>query len=200
MSKGQQTWTNRKTKHNRIRARMNRLCHISTTKNTRTVWKALRNIKWTLQLTKHATKSIPEMIKPKRHRCIKASNHWNQCLQLERGGGSDGNRESAGKKNNGQKYSNSNNKSNNSNTNNVNNNNNANKKNNANNRAERKPGTAYPPCETKCKANHSTENCYFGAVAVKWLPPCNRRPSHVQQYDTQSNEWENFQESAQPVS
>ena len=35
------------------------------------------------------------------------------------------------------------------------------------NRAKRKLKTVYPPCETCGKTNHSTENCYYGANAVK---------------------------------
>ena len=37
------------------------------------------------------------------------------------------------------------------------------------NRAERKPKTVYPPCETCGKTNHSTERCYHGANAAR--PP-----------------------------
>ena len=43
--------------------------------------------------------------------------------------------------------------------------------NSTNNRADRKPGTVYPPCETCGKTNHYTEEYYFGANAAN-------RPSH----------------------
>ena len=48
---------------------------------------------------------------------------------------------------------------------NVNNNNHNNYKNS--NRAEKKPETVYPSCETCGKTNHSTERCYVRANAAK---------------------------------
>ena len=64
---------------------------------------------------------------------------------------------------------NKNNDANNSNPNSNVNNNNDNNKNS--NRAERKPKTVYPPCETCWKTNHSTEKCYFEP-----MQPINRLP------------------------
>ena len=51
---------------------------------------------------------------------------------------------------------------------NVNNHNNNNR---SSNRAERKPRTVYPPCETRGKTNHSTEKCYNGANAANTPAP-----------------------------
>ena len=54
--------------------------------------------------------------------------------------------------------------------------NNPNNNNRISNRAERKPKTAYPPCETCGKTNYSTERCYQGANAANRPPPRKRRP------------------------
>ena len=68
----------------------------------------------------------------------------------------------------------------NSGANNSNPNNNGNKGNNNNNndknsnRAERRKESVYPPCETCGKTDHSTEKCYFGAIAAN-RPPRRRR-------------------------
>ena len=61
---------------------------------------------------------------------------------------------------------------------NVNNPNNSNRN---SNRAERKPKTVYPPCETCGKTNHSTERCYHGANAANRPPPRQRRPEKQNQ-------------------
>ena len=68
---------------------------------------------------------------------------------------------------------------------NVNNNNN---KNRNSNRAERKPKTVYPPCETCGKTNHFTERCYFGANAANRLPPLHRRPERQNQAPERANQ------------
>ena len=64
----------------------------------------------------------------------------------------------------GNKNSSANTSNPNSDVNNTNNNKNRSK-------AERKPKTVYPPCETCGKTNQSTEKCYFGANAANRQPP-----------------------------
>ena len=55
--------------------------------------------------------------------------------------------------------------------------NNTNTMNNKNsNRAERKPETVCPPCETCGETNHSTERCYVGAKAANRPPPRKSEP------------------------
>ena len=53
-------------------------------------------------------------------------------------------------------------------------------------RAERKPKTEYPPCETCSKTNHSTEKCYQGANAANRPPPRQRRPERQNQVQRNS--------------
>ena len=83
-----------------------------------------------------------------------------------------------GNKNSGANTSNST-----SNVNNFNNNNNKNS-----NRAERKPKTIYPPCETCGKTNHFKEKCYFGANAANRPPPRHRRPERQNQDPGRANQ------------
>ena len=70
---------------------------------------------------------------------------------------------------------------------NVNNNNNNNNNKNGN-KAERKPKTVYPPCETWGKTNHSTERCHFGASAANRPPPRHRRPERQNQVPERTNQ------------
>ena len=56
------------------------------------------------------------------------------------------------------------------------------------NRAERKPKTVYPPCETCGKTNHSTEKCYFGANAANRPPPRHRRPKRQNQVSERASQ------------
>ena len=56
------------------------------------------------------------------------------------------------------------------------------------NRAERKPNTVYPPCETGGKTNHSTEKRYFGANAANRPPPRHRRPERQNQVQERANQ------------
>ena len=68
------------------------------------------------------------------------------------------------------------------------------------NRAERKPKTVYPPCETCGKTNHSIERCYHGANAANRPPPRQRRPerqNQVQERAVQKDSNENSQAVAQ---
>ena len=80
--------------------------------------------------------------------------------------------------------------------------NNPNKNNRNSNRAERKPKTVYPPCETCGKTNHSTEKCYYGANAANRPPPRQRRPerqNQVQERDNQNDSNETTQAAAQNI-
>ena len=93
------------------------------------------------------------------------------------------------------------NKSSDTNTSNPNGNvNNPNDGNRNSNRAERKPKTVYPLCETWGKTNHSTERCYHGANAANRPPPRQRRPektNQVQERAIQIDSNENNQAVAQ---
>ena len=55
-------------------------------------------------------------------------------------------------------------------------------------RAERKPETLYPPCETCGKTNHSTEKCYYGATAANRPPPRHTRPERQNQVKERANQ------------
>ena len=115
--------------------------------------------------------------KPTCHHCEKPGHYRNQCRLL--------------KKQREQTENNQNNPGNkNSDTNTSNSNSNVNKNNNNNNsnRAERKPKTVYPPCETCGKTNHSTENCYFGANAANRPPRRHRRPERQKQVPEKANQ------------
>ena len=68
------------------------------------------------------------------------------------------------------------------------------------NRAERKPKTVHPPCETCGKTNHPTERCYHGANAANRSPPRQRRPerqNQAQERAIQNHSNENSQAVAQ---
>ena len=80
------------------------------------------------------------------------------------------------------------NKSNaNSNANNINNNN------ENSNRAERKPKTVYPPCETCGKTSHSTGKCYYGANAGNRPPPRHRRPEKQNQFQEKASQNDSYE-------
>ena len=81
----------------------------------------------------------------------------------------------------GNKNSDANTSNPNANLNNPNNNKNS-------NRAERKPKTLYPPCETCGKTKHSTEKCYYGANAANGPPPRQRRPERQNQVQERVNQ------------
>ena len=115
--------------------------------------------------------------KPTCHHCKKPGHYRNQCRLL--------------KKQREQTENNQNNPGNkNSDTNTSNPNSNVNKNNNNNNsnRAERKPKTVYPSCETYGKTNHSTEKCYFGANGANRPPPRHRRPERQNQVPEKANQ------------
>ena len=69
----------------------------------------------------------------------------------------------------------------NGNVNNLNNNGNS-------NRAEIKPKTVYPPCETRGKTNHSTEKCFQGANAANRPRPRQRKPERQNQVPERANQ------------
>ena len=56
------------------------------------------------------------------------------------------------------------------------------------NRTERKPKTAYPPCETCGKTNHSTEKCSHRANAANRPPLRQRRPERQNQVQERANQ------------
>ena len=128
--------------------------------------------------------------KPTCNYCKKPGHYKNQCRLL--------------KKQREQTDNNQNNPVNkNSDANTSNPNGNVNKPNNNNgnnNRAERKPKTVYPPCETCGKTNYSTERCYRGANAANRPPPRQRRPerqNQVQERASQNGSTEINQAAAQ---
>ena len=125
--------------------------------------------------------------KPTCHYCKKPGHYKNQCRLL--------------KKQREQTENNQNNpvnKNNDANTSNLNGKINKNDRNR--NRAERRPKTVYPPCETCGKTNHSTEKCYHGANAANRPPPRQRRPerqNQVRERASQYDSTENDQAAAQ---
>ena len=115
--------------------------------------------------------------KPTCHHCKKPGHYRNQCFLLKKQREqTENNQNNPGNKNSGANTSNPN-------SNVTNNNNNKN-----NNRAERKPKTVYPPCETCGKTNHSTKKCYLGANASNRPPPRHRRPERQNQVSQRANQ------------
>ena len=128
--------------------------------------------------------------KPTCHCCKKPSQSKNQCRLLKKQREQTENNQSKP----GNKNSNANTSNLNSNVNNPNNNN------RNSNRAERKPKSVYPPCETCGKRKHSTEKCYHGANAANRPPPRQRGPkrqNQVQQRANQNDSKETTQTAAQ---
>ena len=123
------------------------------------------------------------------HQCEKPGHYRNQCRLLKK------QREQTGTNQN-----NPGNKNNNANTSNPNGNvNNPNNNNKNSNKAERKPETVYPPCETCGKTNFSTEKCYYGANAANRPPSRHRRPgkqNEVQERANQNDSNETIQAAA----
>ena len=117
--------------------------------------------------------------KPKCHHCKKPRQYKNQCRMWKK------QREQTeyNQNNPGNKNSDANTSNPNSNVNNPNNNNN----NRNSNRAEGKPKTGYPPCETCGNTNHSTEKCYYRANAANRPPPREKRPERQNQVQERSN-------------
>ena len=103
----------------------------------------------------------PDRPKPTCDHCKKPGHYRNQCRLLKKQ-----------RKQTENNLNNPANKNSDANTSNLNGNvNNPNNNNKNSNRAERKPKTVYPPCETCGKTIHSTEKCYYGANAAKIPPP-----------------------------
>ena len=116
--------------------------------------------------------------KPTCHHCKKPGHYRNQCRLLKKQQEqTENNQNNPGNKNSDANTSNPNS--------NVNNNTNNNQN---SNRAERKPKTVYPPCETCGQTNHSTEKCYFGAYAANRPPPRHRRPGRQNQVPERANQ------------
>ena len=141
----------------------------------------------TTKLRKAQTNMPPVQKKPGHYR--------NQRRQLKRKKDQARNKTSSANNNNnnksGQTNSNYNNK--------ISNNTNAN---NTNIQKDRRPGPVYPPSETCCKTNHSTEKRYFGANATNKPPPRNRRAdgqNQAQQRNAQNNADGNVQAAAQTL-
>ena len=140
----------------------------------------------TNNVSQKPTNTSADRPKSKCHHCKRPGHYRNQCRllkkQLEQTENDQNNKNSAAYTSNP-----------NGNVNNNNNNKNSNK-------AERKPKTVYPPCETCGKTNHSTEKCYFGANAAHRPPPRQRRPerqNHVPERANQSDTNEAPQAAAQ---
>ena len=128
--------------------------------------------------------------KPTWHYCKKPGHYKNQCRLLKNKREQTENIQiNPGNKNSDANASNPNGNVNNPNNNNEN-----------SDRAERKPKTVYPPCETCGKTNHSTERCHHGANAAKIPPPRQRRPerqNQVQERASQNDSNETTQAAAQ---
>ena len=116
--------------------------------------------------------------KPTCHHCKKPGHYKNQCrLLTKQREQTENNQNNPGNKNSDATTSNQNGNPNNPKNNNKN-----------TNRAERKPKTVYPPCETCGKTNHSTERCYHGANAANRPPPRQRRPKRQNQVQERANQ------------
>ena len=129
------------------------------------------------KVSQQPTNTNADRPKPTCHHCKKPRNYRNQCRllkkQLEQ---TENNQNKPGNKNSAANTSDPND--------NVNNNNNDENS----NKAERKPKTVYPPCETCGKTNHSTEKCYFGANAANRPPPRHWRPERQNQVPERVNQ------------
>ena len=122
--------------------------------------------------------AISDRTKPTGNYSKIPGHYRNQCRLLKKlREQTENNQNNPGNKNSDVNTSNSN-----GNVNNLNNNN------RNSNRAERKPETVYPPCETCGKTNHSTENCYHGANAANRPPPRQRRPEKQIQVQERANQ------------
>ena len=130
--------------------------------------------------------------RPTCHHCKKPRHYKNQCRLLEK------QREQTEifQNNPGNKNSDANTSNPNRNVNNRSNNN------RNSNRAERKPKTVYPPCETCGETNHSTKGCYVRANAANRPLPRQRRPerqNQVQERVNQNDSKETTQAAAQKL-
>ena len=128
-------------------------------------------------VSQQPTNTNADRPKPTCHHCKNPGHYRNQCRLLKKQRETTENNQN----NPGNKNSDANTFNPNSNANNNNNNRNS-------NRAERKPKTVYPPCETCGKTNCSTEKCYFGANAANRPPPRHRRPERQNQVPERANQ------------
>ena len=122
-------------------------------------------------VSQQPTNTNADRPKPTCHHCKKPGHYKHQCRLLKK------QREQTEKNQNKPANKKSDTK-----TSNPNSNVNKNNKNRNSDKAERKPKTVYPPCETCGKTNHSTEKCYFGANAA------NRRPERQNQVPERANQ------------
>ena len=116
-------------------------------------------------VSQQPTNTNADRPKPTCHHCKKPGHYRNQCRLLKKQREQTENNQN----NPGNKDSAANTSNPNSNVNNTNNNKNSNK-------AERKPETVYPPCETCGKTNHSADRCYVGANAANRPLPWKSKP------------------------
>ena len=130
-------------------------------------------------VTQQTTNTNADRTKPTCHHCKKPGYYRNQCRLLKRQREQTENIQN----NTGNKNSDVNKSQPNNNVNNININNN----NENSNRAETKPRTFYPTCETCGKTNNSTEKCYFGANAANRPPPRHRRPERQNEIPERAN-------------
>ena len=141
----------------------------------------------------HNTANVnADRTKPKCHYCKKPGHYRNQCRLLKKQREQTENNQT----NPGNKNSDANTSKPNGNNNNPNNNN------RNSSRAERKPRTFYPPCETCGKTNYSTEKCYHGANAANRPPTRQRRPERqnkVQERSNQNDSNETIEAAAQDL-
>ena len=118
-------------------------------------------------VSQQLTNANADRSKPTCHHCGKPGLYRNQCRLLKKQ-----REETENIQNNpGNKNSDANNYIPENNTNNNDHNNFKNS-----NRAETKPKTVHPPCETCGKTNHSAERCYVGANAANRPLPWKRKP------------------------
>ena len=120
-------------------------------------------------VNKQPTNTSADRPKPTCHHCKKAGHYRNQSSLLKKQGEQTENNQN----NPGNKNSDANNSNPNSNVS-INKNNHNNYRNS--NRAERKPETVYPHCETCGKTNHAAERCYVGANAANRPLPWKNKP------------------------
>ena len=116
-------------------------------------------------VSQQPTNTNADRPKPTCHHCKKPGHYRNQCRLLKKQQEQNENNQN----NPGNKSSAANTSNPNSNVKNTNNNKNSNK-------AERKPETVYPPCETCGETNHSADRCYVGANAADRPLPRKSKP------------------------
>ena len=144
-------------------------------------------------VTQQAPQQNSEKPKLTCHLCKKPGHYQNQCHQLKREKDQTRKNTNSANNNNGSAQTNSN--PNNKGSKNT-------KANSTNNQRDRRSRPVFSPCETSGRTNHSTEKCYFGAIAANRAPPRNRRPDRqnkVQQRNAQSNSDGNVQAAAQSL-